>query len=1082
MRKKSVVFAYSSIIAALVLALLFSTTAAYYVKNAESYGSYGEIALRSYYDSGSGTLGDPYVITRPRHLYNLSRLQGLGVYTDPDYAHFQLGKNMGTAQNPDYKCYPDDDDTDQSHMVPYLDMSHTSYNYEPIIAIGSETTPFYGVFDGKNLEIKDLNVYADPQDAGLFGYTAHGSVVKNLFLDNITINTMGYNSVKENGVYRTLYGDDDALANFYSGDTLVKSTALDFDKNGDGTMGSGDHTFTRHDSYRDSGTLNAREYWVREKGMSGQPSMTDQEYAAYLAAGAKITIKDGTTKDGFSYKLLPSGRFLVKDGNGVKVDLASVYAYFWEKNNDATLAEEDKLVFSSSVSLCVTKTDQDGMDHTNVLLGVRLQFTYLRESENDTTIYMNYSLSQQHDNNIGFLIGHCDGSAEHCYVHDGEFVMNDGDHIVNPQGSTTDYEALKNYSSIGLIGLIGDTVKNSSYRGAGTQPTAGKRTGVLNFSDIYEKIVDESTSWSGGNYTRVDDNPNHGWYFKPKNNVEYLKYLRKKSSKYVTQSQGNISLLQRQVISNEDLGVFTIATDYHSAPNEDGASLNLENSVIQTADVMEGQDDYYVYYSTGEYVKGNDNFKDQYDVEFANYCAALTSDIPSQILLGHHFPHQGTVTRDSFRQRERFQNYFIRFKLDSGRASNFYFSDLDTDTVGGSFLSKYFHYKLVNEDSEPIDDDTGCGISLLNYKAGQPIAIDSFGGAFKLPSGKDEKINCLYAIDEENNKNHSGANTINFTIETGVANVTVVAAPAESGKPAVLGLYKYDIAGDLKYKLNPSETELTRVYDPDNENPDFLASEHRWEDLFIDRSFKNPDYAFFMPRDNRLAYFDYGSCMKSVEDPETHEVTQQESWSLGVRNPSSGTFTPATASTPATIAGFNEYDHVGSTRLFAHTFKLPPGRYCIASPKMDDNIGAAKVFYVCAQGQTKGQIDQVNNVSDETVKNIDFIQKSRSSFNSGEINTPSNWRCYVQLAYDALTGERSYFDAHKAKVQFKYSNGAFVISANEGQTAGAYDEYMTYLIAKTFKSLEVESGTNIPITLFGEAHTASEGTVYYPST
>ena len=1067
MKKKGVFAAYVALLVTLVSAVVFSTTAALFQKGKSSDGSYGEISLRSYYDSGTGTQNDPFVITMPRHLYNFSRLQGLGIYGDPDnQTYFQLGKNVGTEENPIYKCYPSDSGGDVSQMVPYLNMEGTGYNYEPIIAIGSETTPFYGVFNGNSLEIRNLQVFADPQDAGLFGYTAHGSLVHDLFLDNVTINTMGYTAA-----YNSLYGNDDALACFYDGDTLIKSTTLNFDKDGNGSMGTDDHAFTYKDSYRDNGQIDAKEYWIREKGMIGSSSMTDAEYEAFLSSSPIITVDPTTKKSGFTYKLLPSGRFLMSYGDGVKVNLPAVFDYFWEKNNDSELSEEGSLVFSSTVAMCVTKTDQNGIDHTNVLMSLRFQFAFLRNDDDDTTIYMNVFLGEKHGNNIGFLIGHCDGSVHDCYVHDGEFVMNNGDKIVSPDGDTHNFSSLKNYSSIGLIGLIGDTVKNNSYHGSGSQATSGKRAGVLNFSDIYEKVVDEDSSWDNDVYQLVSPgSPNLGYYFKPKNNVEYLKYLRKHLSKYVTKERNNISLLQRQVISNEDLGVFTVATDFLSAPTEEGASYNLENSVIQTSDVSEGTD-YFVYYATGEYKKGDNPKKDEYGVDFSKYSDALISNTPNQILVGHHFPHLGTVTKDSFRQRERYQNYFIRFKLDQNHMDNFYFADLDTETEGGSFLSKYFHYKLVDDDSLPIPDATPCGISVLNYRAGQPVAVDSFGGAFKLPSGNEELINCLYAIDEETQeKNHSAANTINFTIETGEANVTIVAAPNESDKPAILGVYKYDIANGLKYQTDSQGEKM--VYDPDNEDPAFLAGDNRWDKLFIDRSYNNPHYAFFMPQDSHLSYFDYGSKTNG-------NVTK---WSLGVRN-SSGELEFADEKTPATVAGAaGEYGHSsGKTRLFAHTFKLPPGRYCLASPKPSASFGTAKVFYVCAQGQTNGQIDLVNNVSDETVDRVDFIQTNREFISDSQLSTPSAWRCYVQLFHDLNAEKRSTFADHICKVQFKFDNGKFVVSCDDGDNENAYEDYIETLMIKTFRSLEVDNSSNIPITLFGEGHLATEGTIVYPS-
>ena len=207
MNKKGLFALYISTISTLVstIALSVGMTIALYQKSVKGNGTYGEVSLRSYYESGSGTETDPFIITRPRHLYNLSRLQGLGVYGEK--AYFQLGKVDlgGVNSNGVPMCYADD-----SSIVkkPYLDMSGSNRDTNPINAIGSEALPFYGEFDGQNVEIKDLNVYCNPQDSGLFGYTAHGSMVKNLFLSNVTINALGYTDE-----YADLYSPESTIGN-----------------------------------------------------------------------------------------------------------------------------------------------------------------------------------------------------------------------------------------------------------------------------------------------------------------------------------------------------------------------------------------------------------------------------------------------------------------------------------------------------------------------------------------------------------------------------------------------------------------------------------------------------------------------------------------------------------------------------------------------------------------------------------------------------------------------------------------------------------------------------------------------------
>ena len=100
-----------------------------------------------YYASGTGTSGDPYVITKPRHLYNLAWLQYLGFYNknsgdDNHQFYFKLGAN--------------------------IDMS----SFGPIPPIGTELNPFVGNFNGMGYVISNVTISNEFSD-----YTAHPSAI-----------------------------------------------------------------------------------------------------------------------------------------------------------------------------------------------------------------------------------------------------------------------------------------------------------------------------------------------------------------------------------------------------------------------------------------------------------------------------------------------------------------------------------------------------------------------------------------------------------------------------------------------------------------------------------------------------------------------------------------------------------------------------------------------------------------------------------------------------------------------------------------------------------------------------------------
>ena len=100
-----------------------------------------------YYASGIGTAGDPFIITKPRHLYNLAWLQYLGFYnkntgTDDHQFYFRLGDNIDMSQ------------------------------FGPIPPIGTELNPFVGNFDGRGYVISNLTISNTFTD-----YVSHPSAI-----------------------------------------------------------------------------------------------------------------------------------------------------------------------------------------------------------------------------------------------------------------------------------------------------------------------------------------------------------------------------------------------------------------------------------------------------------------------------------------------------------------------------------------------------------------------------------------------------------------------------------------------------------------------------------------------------------------------------------------------------------------------------------------------------------------------------------------------------------------------------------------------------------------------------------------
>ena len=685
------------------------------------------------------------------------------------------------------------------------------------------------------------------------------------------------------------------------------------------------------------------------------------------------------------------------------VDLEELLNFFKNKRED----NHYPIRAASTVSIIASTTDSDGLDHSRVLMAMDFNFT-LQNSESNI-IEMRPVVAADHGNNIGFVIGHCDGSVSDCYVHNGSFQMN----------KMNGYYPLAHHSGLGLIGLVGNTVHNIAADGDSANTGDGKSIGYLDFTRIYDAIVTDNTFSNTSIISTSSESPAIT-YFPNLNAKVYLDFLRNNGTNYVTQATNMVSFKQKRVVQTDELGVFTIATDYQDTGNALDAAAHTKNSTVQKENT-DVNGSYYVYYATGEYDKER---ADELNLTFQQYYDSFNSDNPSQLFVGHYLPTATELTASSMSKRELHQNYFFRFKLDSRSNGGLYFSDVDKDTAGGSFVSKYFSNKLVDSSGTvniPVNDPR-CGV-MLRYKEGlETKEIDSFHASFATPNYSNGHN--FYCIAEEK-YNYPVANMVNFSVTTEQANVTVVAAPNTPNRGAILGVYRYgDDINDYQYYTN-NKQEVTKKYN-------------------------TPDYAFFMPQDSHLSYFDYKVCAVNDNGVAIPDNAADDSHPIkgriGKYNGDGSVFTEASYSTFATTPKLHGYGtefgkRSDSKRLFAHTFKLPKGRYCIGSATGSDNtFSTAKIYYVCAQGQEEGDFDFDTNVyaSSDKVEKIDFLKRDRFgenneiTFNTVTTYDPNgtdleNQRCYVLLSQD----NTSEFEGIASDLSFTYDaqSGKFKITS-----------------------------------------------------
>ena len=156
------------------------------VTDLEMDGLHGGI-ISQYFHCGSGTEQDPYVITKPVHLYNLTMLyENLDGFAEQKN-HFQLGYNLDGNDGLEFYSY-NDEGIYQNGYSTRLNMGY----YDAFVPIGSAEKPFRGVFDGSGLILDNLNVSGSGvSDIGVFGFVTDEAKIKDLYIDNLTIDVTG---------------------------------------------------------------------------------------------------------------------------------------------------------------------------------------------------------------------------------------------------------------------------------------------------------------------------------------------------------------------------------------------------------------------------------------------------------------------------------------------------------------------------------------------------------------------------------------------------------------------------------------------------------------------------------------------------------------------------------------------------------------------------------------------------------------------------------------------------------------------------------------------------------------------------
>ena len=799
-----------------VVTVITASVAWFMAKNLEKdNGANGSLGLRTYFYQGDGTKDDPYEIVIPQHLYNLSRLQNFGILKDNSY--FRIGHDFENDGN--YKCLKVENGVVQQEHVDFLDMSSMKSSF---MSIGSEGTPFSGIFEGNNIPVLNLTVDSSLEDMGLFGYCDSDSNIQNLIVSNLTVNCVGYS--KEVNAIDDLY-------------TTVVDNAL-----------TKNTVFEKADLYYFDKYANKQTKFREEKIIVGT-NFNGIDAASETINGVNysnsyFTPYFDTSDSRFEYDVKVSNNALdvitTDDGQTqVRVNLDFI-------NNNDDFANTNCEI-DTRISL-VASTIYNNRKYSRVIQTYLAKIYSNRASDKTSTgytmtVYTDYvdpnSSSQYtnyfHGNNIGFLAGHVDGSMTNCYVYDSKINFN--------QGDSTIFKPVETESEIGLVGEIGVNVENTLAPEYGFSDKG--EIGVINFSGIYSSIrSDFPTNTMQTSIKKSDTTGTDRFY------VDYTKYLNQNTyqlyaeylrttsasiSTYITSSGQNNGgsfqptsgsaansvdffgqkLIEDTATTDRGLGIFKVATS-NDRSNFDPTTYNKDTYFINglgTSSITNGTAKTEIYYTTAE-----NDAKDG----ITNPTAWYPSNGVHPSGGDYNFVENMSTIPDyadssTFTSKYEQRSNYV-FKLNFGNdyskvGNNSYFYNTDS-----KLLQEYFKYKLIDKygkSIEPGNNRFGLMIRKSDY-----TQLSSLSSYLTISSNK--------SITTVNGQQYP-ANSILFEISnSNGANISVIASSNNNrnGYVSIYG-YDYDSSGNLKYlnangNLGNTAVPLYTMFVPNNDNIDTL--------------------------------------------------------------------------------------------------------------------------------------------------------------------------------------------------------------------------------------------------------------------
>lgn len=309
-----------------------------------------------------------------------------------------------------------------------------------------------------------------------------------------------------------------------------------------------------------------------------------------------------------------------------------------------------------------------------------------------------------HGNNVGYLVGHTDGSVQNCYVYN---EINKGGIHLN-YGTAASYTHLKAESSIGLIGEVGVNILN------GFSPSEMYKksddTEVVNFTEMYNTIRGTEAAVKATNTIADSNGTPYAYYtYTPQDSGLFDEFLRKDMTgkTYITNKSNTIDYIGQQVISDTSirdrgLGIFKLTTANYDNKGYDGLPLaNYYLDGFGSYNISNIFDSSFTefYYTTTEYVPTNtiDNTPEVYSDAWSDSSLNISNDryrIEQQV----NMPTYSDASNWNPSYEKRI-NYIIKSPLTNIPGNYFY-------NTNSELLQNYFKYKLRNKLGEQIEPNT----------------------------------------------------------------------------------------------------------------------------------------------------------------------------------------------------------------------------------------------------------------------------------------------------------------------------------------------------------------------------------------